>query len=1353
MNKIHKITKIALIFVLIGIFLYPDPGYTLRAPLIFDSAKIKSADNAMPSQIEINKYAQSILKEDSSDAAILSLQTDDHAIKNLSDDLSSLFNAYEGRALLRLIHHPSKSGKEIKTRQKMIGALKNLTNDERKILSESKNALYKLLISITNLLDINNRETLVSLADKNGYGAEKLAKFLGKGYKTGDNDSISEIREGIIGIEKHKDSISSFIKKFEKITDPLAKALLAELRNKSDKFRAPDTQDILLSLKEGHLNALSDLSKEAAGILNIVTKIGMLIEFAQFAENDGYAMATFNDNMPAVYDDGWNFMREKEGQVKNPSGKDAAIKLITGSNMSGKSFFLIQNLFMQIVGQSLGFIPAASGNLRIYDQIVFIDRAGTETMINLSAFGSEVKKWKDPFETIGKKSLYLVDEGFSTTSPDDQSMLLTGTSNFLRHNNAHAILATHNENFITSEQQKPDVVTYHFETIINKDILRQQDNDQERYDYDKKEPITFTHKIKDGFDDSKALEVAAQIGLQQNLITRSGEFLAEKFMPAVSPGSKILPKITAYSKEERSRLKKKRGSFLPFFPYNNALEERKDVPVSERESLPLEWKYAAGGHENTQYYGNEQRPKFEFEPVFALFSKDRDFSPWSIDYVDYGVLKNQDILEGVHRLIMVSPSRDPREILERQQMFRAISNDKTAFGEEYWKISEMLGQLNVYLKGLQLGAGSQLDRFNLYILLDALKDIGQDKTTKTRSELFLKILDVNLALNGTSLKNVGVEDDLAEIAEIWKLQKEIKAFSQELWFKPDKKDPDFAKKAKRLRAETKRFTGKDNTIYIEYGAGEIVTPILFKIFEKATGTHIHKDAPIEFFTESFKKKKSIGNLKAVSALEPKNWDTISNLLEELMSVIEKEMRDSGGLFPPDYVIFCEQLQGLLYKGDALTELTTWLKSYDSVHLHQIANYFEYILRPMIGNIKNGREYLSEIKKVKTNIDRAREKKAQWEELVKSRNYTAMLTMSSEHLKKSQKRLQETLKRNSYFTNINTKIMYTDVLLKASKDGVSAVNNTLLEEAIEDFLIEDFGRSIEQAEYNAKYHSGEQRRSFNAMQIRAEFSKLTQIFALAFIIKNNGWHEVTFADTPTLDITNAWSIVKTKKDQVRNSARFDPAEMARFYSGSNMSGKTFHLKQLIWAILAAQATGFAPCDAMTSPIFDQVLYIDRVKAESDRNISAFGLEVKYWQKFFEHASQAGLVFGAVDEAGSTTSPKYQSALSYAIANEMLALGNMLAMASHNHDFLDAFHDANKDHAGIYHFKTRETKEGKIAFDYAIKKGHEPSNAIKIAEQLGLGMVTRLINEKSNPAPDTIHDLIKDHSLSDNISNSL
>lgn len=1282
-------------------------------------------------QIEINKYASSIVGEPARDVAVLTLQTDDRAIRGLSEGIESRFNQYEGGALLSLLHRPSKTREEIEARQKMIDSIRNLTNSEWKTLSESKNAVYGLLISITKLLDNDTRGELLSFADKSKYDAGRFVELLGKEKKAGENEAVADIRAYVAGIERHKGSITRFSKEFEKINDPLAKAILAIFKDKSANFKVPTLQDILTALQEKHLDALSETSSNALVIFSAATNIGMVVEFAQLTKDEEYGEATFEDNKPIAYSAGWNFMRRKEGQVKNPSGKDTTIKLLTGSNMSGKSFFLIQNLFMQLIGQSFGFIPAASGNLRIYDQIVFIDRASTDATVNLSAFGSEVNKWKAPLEAIGKKALYLVDEGFSTTSPDDQAQLLTGVSNYFRNSNAYVIFATHNEKFIMAQQQE-DASTYHFETIINEEALRQQDEDRDRYSYDKKEPVTFTHKLKDGFDDSKALEVAAQLGLQGRLIARAREFLSGKAAPVATVGTKKIPKVTAYSEQERARLKKKRGSFLPFFPYEDVLIERENVPSFDGEPAPLEWKYDMGNPHQRRYYGDdERRPKFKFDPIFAFFSGDYDFSPWSIDYVDYGVLKNQEMLQGIHKLVMLGPSRDPKEILERQRMFKAIISDKnTSIVGEDWKVYTMLQRLGTYLEGFTLGAESSLDRFNLYLLLKSLEDSTEHIATEEGTELFVKILEMNLILNGSSLEKAGVVDDVAKVTVIWKLRKELRAFSDRMMSKKSESDKDRQELKTRyedLRARVKQLTGGDDLSHVEYGTEEIIKPILIRIFGKATGVKIHKDVPIGFLIEDLKEKKSIGNLKAVSALEPENWDMIDKMLEGLMPTIEKEIRSGMGLFVAEHIRFCQQLRGLLYKGDALTECAEWLKGYNSVHLHQIANYFEFILRPMIGNIKNGREYLAELGKIKTDLDMAKADKAQWDQLVKANDYAAMLTMSAAHIKERHEYLTNLLKERPDYTDVKQMIEHLDVLLKAINDGIDAVDKVRFKQAVKNFLIEDFGRSINSSEYDAKYRSGERRRRLDEQQVWAEFSKLVRIFALAFVIKDNGWHEVAFTDKPELDVTNAWSIVKTKKDQVRNSAHFDLAEMARLYSGSNMSGKTFHLKQLIWAILAAQATGFAPCDGMTSPVFNKVLYIDRVKAESDRNISAFGLEAKYWKDFFEYASRPGLVFGGVDEAGSTTSPKYQSALSYAIAEEMLGLGNMLAMASHNHDFLDAFHDANKSHVGIYHFKTHEGADGSIAFDYKLEDGHEPSNAIKVAEKLGLGMVTELIDK--------------------------
>gem|GEM_PF-3174895 len=1287
-----------------------------------------------PNAHGVEQYSDAILKGQSTDTAALALQTDDRAIHDLPEPMQLIFNKYEAVEFLQLLHNPSKSVDEIIARQKLITVIRDLPDNQRKLLIEKTDALYNLLLSIAKLLETIVRTEPVQLAEKSRYDAVKLTELLGKEKKGRANDEIDTIRACLAGIEQYKDSIEPFIKECSKIDDPIAVLLTKAFREKSAGFKAPGLQEVLDALKEDRRGTLEEISGNAISILSAGVKIGTFIRFASLTKAEGYGKATYDEGRPSTYEDGWNFMRRKDGQVQNPSGKDTRIKLLTGSNMSGKSFFLIQNLFIQLLGQTFGYIPAKSGNLRIYDQIVFIDRASTNSFMNLSAFGSEVKQWKDPLDHIGRKALYLVDEGFSTTSPEDQATLLAAASDLFREHGSYALFATHNEKFIAPQKEKPDVATYHFETVINKDALAEGEDKKEEKDHygrEKKEPVTFTHTLKEGFDDSKALEVAGLLGLQSSIIARAKVFLSGRAAALVKTGAKKIPAVTPYSEERREALKKERGSFLPFFPYEDVLVERENVPSIGGEPAPLEWKYDMGDRHHHRYYGyDNDRPKFEFDPVFALFSQDEDFASWSIEHVDYGLVKDQEILQGIHGLIMRGPSRDPADILERQRMFKALLDDKDLFKDGYWKSGAMINRLGTYLEAHELGAESPLDRFNLFMLLSALKDLHMWSVSKLQSELFLKILEMNLAMNGSSFEKAGVTGDVAKIRDIWKLQKEVEAFDRWYQFskpKPKNDDPEVATKVKLLLAEAKRLTGQDHLGGLSYtsGAGRLVQPMLIDIFVKASGIKMRDNVPIELLTEMLGESDTIGNLKAVSALDPENWPAIEKALADLMPAMEKEENRGWGLFIPEHILFAQRLQALLYRGDALAEFLSWLRSYDSVHLHQIANYFEFVLGPMIGPFKNGREYLVRIAETKKRLDAAKAQKAEWERLVKAKDYVGMIALSAEHLKERQEYLTQLLKEKPSHTDVAGMLEHIKMLLKAANDGIDAVDGKLLKKAIEDFLIEDFGRNVDSARYIAKYDTAPRLRHVDFQQVSAEFSKLTRIFALAYIIKENGWHEVTLTGTPELDVKNAWSIVKTKKDQVRNSARFNSSEMARLYSGSNMSGKTFHLKQLIWAILAAQATGFAPCDGMTLPVFDKVLYIDRVKAESDRNISAFGLEAKYWKAFFENASRAGIVFGGVDEAGSTTSPRYQSALSYAIAEEMLGLGNMLAMASHNHDFLDAFYELNKSRVGIYHFKTHEGADGTVAFDYMMETGHAPSNAVKVAEKLGLGMLTAKI----------------------------
>jgi len=126
----------------------------------------------------------------------------------------------------------------------------------------------------------------------------------------------------------------------------------------------------------------------------------------------------------------------------------------------------------------------------------------------------------------------------------------------------------------------------------------------------------------------------------------------------------------------------------------------------------------------------------------------------------------------------------------------------------------------------------------------------------------------------------------------------------------------------------------------------------------------------------------------------------------------------------------------------------------------------------------------------------------------------------------------------------------------------------------------------------------------------------------------------------------------------------------------------------------------------------------VNTKKDNDLSAFGNEIKFWIDFLKLIENNENVFAAVDEAFSTTSPKYQSALTYAITVAIIQKGQYMAIASHNHDALDILQKTMADFIKSYHPKTHFDDKGEIHFDYKIEDGHEISRAIDVARKLGL-----------------------------------
>lgn len=237
------------------------------------------------------------------------------------------------------------------------------------------------------------------------------------------------------------------------------------------------------------------------------------------------------------------------------------------------------------------------------------------------------------------------------------------------------------------------------------------------------------------------------------------------------------------------------------------------------------------------------------------------------------------------------------------------------------------------------------------------------------------------------------------------------------------------------------------------------------------------------------------------------------------------------------------------------------------------------------------------------------------------------------------------------------------------------------------------------------------------KIEEELSRISSIFAFAQTMKEEGYCRVEFNDTGELSIRDGWSVTKPKAEQVRNDSTFSRAQRVQLATGANMSGKTFDIKKVVLAILAAQATGYAPAVAMRSPIHTSVVYLDRVNSNNDENLSAFGNEVMHWRTLFER-SEGGHVFFGIDEAFSTTSPKYQGALSYGICSHLCQGGHRVYLASHHHQFIDAFASHHPGSSSAHHFHTQLKSDGTLTFDYKKQAGHQPSQALAVARTLGM-----------------------------------
>ncbi|MBF0385788.1 MAG: hypothetical protein HQL27_07945, partial [Candidatus Omnitrophica bacterium] len=254
--------------------------------------------------------------------------------------------------------------------------------------------------------------------------------------------------------------------------------------------------------------------------------------------------------------------------------------------------------------------------------------------------------------------------------------------------------------------------------------------------------------------------------------------------------------------------------------------------------------------------------------------------------------------------------------------------------------------------------------------------------------------------------------------------------------------------------------------------------------------------------------------------------------------------------------------------------------------------------------------------------------------------------------------------------------------------------------------------------------GLSRKKEQAQEIQNIILQAQALGLMGHAIRNLSFAKAVYNEDGTVDFKELFSLFELKEKQHSNSQHFGSDEFVRALAAPNMSGKTFFLKALIMAMLSGMNTGFVPAKSATMPYFDAIVYFDRVVSKLDRNLSALGEEVEQWKTFFEILSSGINVFicACIDEAFSTTSPKYQASLLFGVIQEIIKKGQYMAIASHNHDVLKTLQGLENNFMRTFTLDFEKKEDGKIKFNYSIRemgKDEESSSyAVEVARTLGM-----------------------------------
>ncbi|WP_371155977.1 DNA mismatch repair protein MutS [Jannaschia sp. 2305UL9-9] len=183
----------------------------------------------------------------------------------------------------------------------------------------------------------------------------------------------------------------------------------------------------------------------------------------------------------------------------------AAIRLLTGPNMAGKSTWLRQNALIAVLAQCGSFVPAEAAHIGIVTQLFSRVGASDDLARGRSTFMVEMVETAAILNQADDRSFVILDEiGRGTATYDGLSIAWATLEHLHDINRCRALFATH--------YHEMTVLAGRLDGVENATVaVREWEGD-----------VIFLHEVRDGAADrSYGVQVAKLAGLPQSVVTRA----------------------------------------------------------------------------------------------------------------------------------------------------------------------------------------------------------------------------------------------------------------------------------------------------------------------------------------------------------------------------------------------------------------------------------------------------------------------------------------------------------------------------------------------------------------------------------------------------------------------------------------------------------------------------------------------------------------------------------------------------------------------------------------------------------------------------------------------------------------